>query len=132
MSYLETLKHPIIARLSLIQFISYFGTWFSQVAIFSMIVAYGADAMTIAMTAAISMLPAVIMAPVIGLIIDSIEFKKLMMILLIVEVAMTIGFVFIDSLEYIWVLMILMFMRSFAASILFSAEISHTLKLIFT
>ena len=130
MSYLETLKHPVIARLSLIQFISYFGTWFSQVAIFSMIVAYGADAMTIAMTAAISMLPAVIMAPVIGLIIDSIEFKKLMMILLIVEVAMTIGFVFIDSLEYIWVLMILMFMRSFAASILFSAEMALFPKLV--
>ncbi|HHO65727.1 MAG TPA: MFS transporter, partial [Epsilonproteobacteria bacterium] len=47
MGYIETLKHPIIARLSLIQLISYFGTWFSQVAIFSMLVAYGADALTI-------------------------------------------------------------------------------------
>jgi len=124
MSYLETLKHPIVARLSLIQLISYFGTWFSQVAIFSMIVAYGADAITIAFTAAMAMLPAVILAPVIGIIIDRIDFKKLMMTLLIVEIAMTLSLIFINSLEYVWVLMIIIFIRSSAASMLFSAEMA--------
>ena len=124
MSYVETLKHPVIARLSLIQLISYFGTWFSQVAIFSMLVAYKADAITIAFTAAMAMLPAVILAPVIGIIIDRIDFKKLMMTLLIVEIAMTLGLIFINSLEYVWVLMILIFIRSSAASMLFSAEMA--------
>jgi MFS family permease len=124
MGYLETIKHPVVARLSLIQLISYFGTWFSQVAIFSMIVAYGADAVTIAMTAAMSMLPAVILAPVIGIIIDRIDFKKLMMTLLVVEISMTLSFVFINSLEYVWILMILIFIRSSAASMLFSAEMT--------
>ena len=130
MNYTETLKHPVIARLSLIQLISYFGTWFSQVAIFSMIVAYGADAITIAMTATMSMLPAVLLAPVIGLVIDRIDFKKLMMALLIVEIVMTLGFVFIDSLEYVWVLMILIFLRSLASSMLFSAEMALFPKLV--
>jgi len=124
MSYVDTLKHPVIARLSLIQLISYFGTWFSQVAIFSMLVAYKADAITIAFTAAMSMLPAVVLAPVIGIIIDRIDFKKLMMTLLIVEIAMTLGLIFINSLEYVWVLMILIFIRSSAASMLFSAEMA--------
>jgi len=124
MSYVETLKHPVIARLSLIQLISYFGTWFSQVAIFSMLVAYKADAITIAFTAAMAMLPAVILAPIIGIIIDRINFKKLMMTLLIVEIAMTLGLIFINSLEYVWVLMILVFIRSSAASMLFSAEMA--------
>lgn len=124
MSYVETLKHPVIARLSLIQLISYFGTWFSQVAIFSMLVAYKADAITIAFTAAMAMLPAVILAPIIGIIIDRIDFKKLMMTLLIVEIAMTLGLIFINSLEYVWVLMILVFIRSSAASMLFSAEMA--------
>ena len=124
MTYLETLKHPVIARLSLIQLISYFGTWFSQVAIFSMLVAYKADAITIAFTAAMAMLPAVILAPIIGIIIDRIDFKKLMMTLLIVEIAMTLGLIFINSLEYVWVLMILIFIRSSAASMLFSAEMA--------
>jgi len=130
MTYLETLKHPVIRRLSLIQFISYFGTWFSQVAIFSMIVAYGADEITIAMTAAMAMLPAVVLAPVIGIIIDRIDFKKLMLTLLIVEISMTLGFIFINSLEYVWVLMILIFLRSSAASMLFSAEMALFPKLV--
>ncbi len=130
MTYLETLKHPIIARLSLIQFISYFGTWFSQVAIFSMIVAYGADEITIAFTAAMAMLPAVILAPLIGLIIDRIDFKKLMLTLLLIEISMTLGFIFINSLEYVWVLMILIFLRSSAASMLFSAEMALFPKLV--
>jgi MFS family permease len=124
MGYIETLKHPVIARLSLIQLISYFGTWFSQVAIFSMLVAYGADAITIAFTAAMAMLPAVILAPVIGIIIDRIDFKKLMMTLLLVEIAMTISLIFINSLEHVWILMIIIFIRSSAASMLFSAEMS--------
>jgi MFS family permease len=130
MTYLDTLKHPVIRRLSLIQFISYFGTWFSQVAIFSMIVAFGADEITIALTAAMAMLPAVILAPVIGLIIDRIAFKKLMSVLLLVEISMTLGFIFINSLEYIWVLMILIFIRSAAASMLFSAEMALFPKLV--
>jgi len=130
MTYIETLKHPVIARLSLIQFISYFGTWFSQVAIFSMIVAYGADEITIAITAAMAMLPAVILAPVIGIIIDRIDFKKLMLTLLLIEISMTLSFIFINSLEYIWILMILIFLRSSAASMLFSAEMSLFPKLV--
>jgi len=130
MTYRETLKHPVIARLSLIQFISYFGTWFSQVAIFSMIVAYGASEITIALTSAMAMLPAVVLAPFIGIIIDRIEFKKLMLILLLVEISMTLGFIFIDSLAYIWILEILIFIRSFAASMLFSAEMTLFPKLV--
>ncbi len=130
MTYRETLKHPVIARLSLIQFISYFGTWFSQVAIFSMIVAYGASEITIAFTAAMAMLPAVVLAPFIGIIIDRIEFKKLMLILLLIEISMTLGFIFIDSLAYIWILMVLIFIRSAAASMLFSAEMTLFPKLV--
>ncbi len=130
MTYLDTLKHPVIRRLSLIQFISYFGAWFSQVAIFSMIVSFGASEVTIALTAAMAMLPAVVLAPIIGLIIDRIEFKKLMSVLLLIEISMTLGFIFINSLEYVWILMILIFIRSSAASVLFSAEMALFPKLV--
>jgi len=130
LTYIETLRHPVIRRLSLIQFISYFGTWFSQVAIFSMIVSFGADEITIALTATMAMLPAVILAPVIGLVIDRIEFKKLMSVLLVVEISMTLCFMFINSLEYVYILMILIFIRSSAASMLFSAEMALFPKLV--
>lgn len=130
MTYIETLKHPVVRRLSLIQLISYFGTWFSQVAIFSMLVSYGADALTIAFTAAMGMLPAVVLAPVIGVIIDKVHFKKLMLVLLLIEIVMTLGFMAINSLEYIWVLMVLIFFRSGASAMLFSAEMALFPKLI--
>jgi len=130
MTYRETLKHPVVARLSLIQLISYFGTWFSQVAIFSMIVSFGADEITIALTAAMAMLPAVILAPLIGIVIDRIDFKKLMLTLLLIEIIATVGFIFINSLTYIWVLMLLIFIRSSAASMLFSAEMALFPKLL--
>jgi MFS family permease len=130
MTYLETLKHPIIKRLSLIQLISYFGTWFSQVAIFSMLVALGASEITIAFTAAMGMLPAVVLAPIIGIIIDRIDFKKLMLVLIVVEIVATLGFILIDSLDYVWALMLLIFIRSGASSMLFSAEMALFPKLV--
>ena len=95
-----------------------------------MLVAYGADELTIAFTAAMSMLPAVVLAPIIGLVVDRIAFKKLMSVLLIVEISMTLGFIFINSLEYVWILMILIFIRSSAASMLFSAEMALFPKLV--
>jgi len=95
-----------------------------------MIVSFGADEITIAITATMAMLPAVLLAPIIGLVIDRIDFKKLMSILLVVEIAMTLGFIFINSLEYVWVLMILIFIRSSAASMLFSAEMALFPKLV--
>ena len=124
MSYLETLKHPVVARLTLIQFISYFGTWFSQVAIASMLVEYGASEMAIAYVFMMIMLPAILLAPISGWIIDRIEFKRLMQILLLVEISMTLLFMTINSLESIGWLMLFLFIRSLAASTLFSAEMA--------
>jgi len=95
-----------------------------------MLVAYDADALTISFTAAMAMLPAVVLAPVIGVIIDRIDFKKLMTILLFTEILMTLGFLFINSLAYIWILMILIFIRSAAASLLFSAEMAFLPKIV--
>jgi MFS family permease len=128
--YIRTLRHPVVARLSLIQLISYFGTWFSQVAIFSMLVEYRADAVTISLTAAMAMLPAVVLAPIIGIVIDRIPFKKLMTTLLIIEITATLGFTRIDSLSLVWLLMLLIFLRSAASSMLFSAEMSLFPKII--
>jgi len=95
-----------------------------------MLVSYGADELTIAFTAAMSMLPAVVLAPLIGLVIDRIAFKKLMGILLLIEISMTLCFILIDSLAYVWILMILIFIRSSASSMLFSAEMALFPKLV--
>lgn len=123
-TYLEALKHPVVARLTLIQLISYFGTWFSQVAIASMLVSYGATELAIASIFMMLMLPAIILAPVSGWIIDKIPFKRLMKVLLLIEIAMTLLFMTVNSLDDLNALMLFVFIRSTAASILFAAEMA--------
>ncbi|CAA6824747.1 MAG: FIG00732228: membrane protein [uncultured Sulfurovum sp.] len=123
-SYWDVLKHPVVARLTLIQFISYFGTWFSQVAIASMMLEYGASELAIAYIFMMLMLPAIVLAPISGWIIDKVSFKKLMSILLIIEIIMTLLFMTINSLEDINALMLFVFIRSAASSILFAAEMA--------
>ncbi len=129
-SYIQTLRHPIVARLTLIQLISYFGTWFSQVAIASMMLEYGASQLAIAYIFMMLMLPAVILAPISGWIIDKVPFKKLMGMLLLVEIFMTLLFMTVHSLSDINSLMFFMFIRSAAASILFTAEMALFPKII--
>jgi MFS family permease len=123
-TYLDALRHPVVLRLTLIQFISYFGTWFSQVAIASMMLEYGASELTIAYVFMMLMLPAIVLAPISGWIIDKINFKQLMGILLIIEIIMTLLFMTINSLHDINQLMLFVFIRSAAASILFAAEMA--------
>lgn len=123
-SYGDVLKHPVVARLTLIQFISYFGTWFSQVAIASMMLEYGASELAIAYIFMMMMLPAVILAPISGWIIDKIAFKNLMGILLLIEISMTLFFMTVNSLADIYYLMLFLFIRSAASSILFTAEMA--------
>ena len=124
LTYIQTLKHPIVARLTLIQFLSYFGTWFSQVAIASMMVEYGASEMQIAYIFMMIMLPAILLAPISGWIIDRVPFKKLMVVLLIIEIIMTLFFMTVNSLNDVGWLMLFIFIRSTASSILFSAEMA--------
>ena len=124
LTYLETLKHPTVRRLTIIQFISYFGTWFSQVAIASMLVDYGASDIAIAYVFMMIMLPAIVLAPISGWIIDRIEFKPLMGFLLLIEISMTLLFISVNSIDDIGSLMLFIFIRSLASSILFSAEMA--------
>ena len=123
-SYWDVLKHPVVARLTLIQLISYFGTWFSQVAIASMMLEYGASELAIAYIFMMLMLPAIVLAPISGWIIDKVPFKKLMGFLLLIEIFMTLLFMTVNSLNDLNALMLFVFIRSTAASILFTAEMA--------
>lgn len=130
MKYTEVLKNPTVRGLTTVQFLSYFGTVFSQVAISSLLVMLGASADIIAMVFIAILLPSLILAPINGYIIDRFEFKRLILILLIVEMSMTLCFMFIDSLEHVWLLWIFLFVRSVAGTIIFTAEMSYLPKII--
>ena len=123
-------EHKIIRDLSLVQFIAYFGAWFSNVAIYTMLVDFGSTELAISVVTAMHFLPAILIAPFSGAIIDRVKIKPLMITLLSIELLMTILFLTIDDKSEIWLLMIFIFIRMSAASMFFSTEMSLLAKLL--
>lgn len=131
MTYRELFsKHKIVRQLSLTQIIAYFGAWFSNVAIFTMLVDLGADSFTISIVTAMLFLPAIIISPFSGTFIDRVSIKKLMVTLLTIELTMTLMFLTISSLDDLWLLMLILFIRMGSASMFFSCEMSLLPKVI--
>lgn len=117
-------SEPILRRLSLIQMIAYFGAWFSNVAIYTLLIQMGVNASTIAIVAALHFLPGVFQAPLSGVIIDRIDPKRLMILLTLIEIGCTLSLITVDSVEMLWLLYALVFIRMGASSFHFTVEMS--------
>ncbi len=131
MTHLELLRvNKPLRQLTYVQFIAYFGAWFSNVAIYTMLVQFDASAFIIATVTAFHFLPGVILSPFNGSIVDRIEVKKLMTVLLVTEMSMTLSFLFINSIDDVWLLMLLLFIRMGSASIFFTTEMTLLPKLL--
>lgn len=125
MGYIAFLKsNAIVRRLTFIQLLTYFAAWFSNVAIYTLLIRLDASALVIALVSVGYLLPAVVQAPFTGPLIDILPLKKLMTTLLVLEIVSTILLVTIDSLDEIWLLLVLVFVRMGAASFYFTAEMS--------
>jgi MFS family permease len=114
----------------LVQIIAYFGAWFSNVAIFSMLVQFGASPFLISLVTAMLFLPAVIISPFSGALIDRLPLKNLMIFLLSIELVMTLCFLTITSIDDVWLLCVILFIRMGAASMFFSTEMVILPKII--
>jgi len=131
LTYLDVLKqNPLIKELSILQFIAYFGAWFSSVAIYTMLINFGSSAFIISLVTVMHLLPAVVIAPLSGVIIDRFKIKKLLLVLLLVELLMTCCLLFINDVSQVWLLMLIIFIRMSSASIFFSAEMALLPKLV--
>ncbi len=131
MTYRELFKQEkVVRQLSLTQLIAYFGAWFSNVAIFSMLIELNASSFMISLVTAMLFLPGIVLSPFSGTLIDRLPLKKLMITLLIIELIMTILFLTISSIDHIWFLMIILFIRMGAASMFFSSEMTLLPKVI--
>ena len=129
--YIQLLKcENILRRLTLIQLISYFGAWFSNVAIYTLLIQMHVSAAIIALVAALYFIPGVIQAPISGTLIDRLDPKKLMLFLLSVEILSTFSLLFITDSSTLWLLYILIFIRMGAASFYFTAEMSLLPKIL--
>lgn len=121
---------PLLARLSLIQLIAYFGAWFSNVAIYTLLIQLHVNASTIAFVAALHFFAGVLQAPLSGVIIDRISPKKLMIFLTITEIMATVSLISIDDVSKLGWLYLLVFIRMGAASFQFTVEMSLLPKIV--
>lgn len=123
--YLTLLREePLLRRLSLIQLIAYFGAWFSNVAIYTLLIQLNVSAGIIAMTAALHFLPGVLQAPFSGVLIDKIAPKRLMALLMSIEIVATLPLMLVDNVSLLWLLFVLVFIRMGASSFYFTLEMS--------
>ena len=131
MGYKELLlKNKIVRQLSIIQFVAYFGAWFSNVAIYSMLIEFQASSFMISLVVAMNFLPAIILSPISGSFVDRLDIKNLMLFLLFLELIMTLSFLFVSSISDIYLLIILLFIKMGSASIFFTSEMSLLPKLL--
>ena len=129
--YLQLLKDEhVLRRLSTIQLISYFGAWFSNVAIYTLLIEMEADAKVVAFVAMLHFLAGVIQAPISGSVIDSVKPKRLMLILISFEIISTFLLIFVDDLRDLNFLYILIFIKMAAASFYFTTEMSLLPKIL--
>lgn len=117
-------SEPLLAKLSLIQLIAYFGAWFSNVAIYTLLIMLKVDASTIAFVAALHFFAGVLQAPLSGVIIDRFSPKKLMIVLTVIEISCTLLLLSIDEVSKLPLLYLLVFARMGAASFQFTVEMS--------
>lgn len=129
--YVELLRNnTTLRRLSIIQLISYFGAWFSHMGIYTLLIQLNAPAWALSAAAGFTFLPSMLLAPFSGAIIDKIDTKKFMLFLTAIEIVTVFWLMFITSLDALWILLGLIFIRMGTGSIYFQTEMSLLPKLL--
>ncbi|MDD5399975.1 MAG: MFS transporter [Sulfurimonas sp.] len=129
--YINLIKsEPVFRRLSAVQLIAYFGAWFSNIAIYTLLLEMKVSAEVVAFTAMLHFLSGIIQAPFSGSIIDNMKPKKLMLILITFEIFATLFLIFVNDISDLWLLYTLIFIKMAAASFYFTTEMSLLPKLL--
>lgn len=117
-------QNSIVRNLLISQFMCFFGAWFIHTAIYALLIDLDAPIWAITVTAALTFFPGVVFAPLTGAIVDTIPTKKLLITMLLIEIITALLLFFADSLEWLWFLFVLLFIRMSAATIFFQAGMS--------
>ncbi len=129
--YIQLLKsEEILRKLSFIQLVTYFGAWFSNVAIYTLLLDLHVSAQVIAFTAALNFIAGILQAPFSGSVIDSVKPKKLMLSLLLVDIFSTLLLLLVSDISHLWLLFSLIFIRMAASSFYFTTEMSLLPKIL--
>jgi MFS family permease len=130
-TYILLLKsEAVLRRLSFVQLITYFGAWFSNVAIYTLLIELHVSAEVVGFVAMLHFLSGVIQAPFSGSIIDRFAPKKLMLFLIFLESFTTLCLLFVNAIEDLPLLYLLIFIKMAAASFYFTTEMSLLPKIL--
>lgn len=99
-------------------------------AIYTLLIELHVSAAVVGFVAMLNFLAGVIQAPLSGPIIDRMHPKKLMLLLIIVEIVATVSLVFITQVEDLILLYVLIFFKMAAASFYFTTEMSLLPKIL--
>lgn len=120
-AYTVLLKENFRFRtLWLVNLITSFGSWFTVVAVYTMLIRFDASAFFIAFIAALHWIPGAIQAPLVGVILDKVKLKDLMLWVLALEFVITLMFLLVTKENYLWLLSILIYIRMSSASLMFT------------
>ena len=123
--YIVLLRHSRNYRLLFSAgFICMFGLWFSVVGIATLLIELGAPVWAITAVGVVSFVPNVFLAPINGIIVDKFQPKPLMTAMFITEMISIFMLIFIDSLDYLWLLLLIVVVRSVAGTLFFQTESS--------
>jgi MFS transporter, DHA3 family, macrolide efflux protein len=131
MTYLQLLStNKNIRTLWLAGLFSNFGSWFTTVALYALLLEFNASSMLVAVLAAIHMIPGALLAPVSGVMIDKVDAKKLILSLIVLQIVATFFMIFINDASQIWLLFLLVLFKMAGASFVFTAEMALTPHLV--
>ncbi|AQW81003.1 MFS transporter [Campylobacter pinnipediorum] len=130
-TYINLLKNDTNFRiLSIVQLICYFAAWFSHTGIFTLLIDLKAPVWAITISAAMAFLPGVFLAPFSGVFIDKFSPKPMLVIMLIIEAISALMLLFINTLDLLWLLLILIFIRMGVGGVYFQVEMSLLPKIL--
>lgn len=130
-AYIELLRsNSTFALISLMQLIAYFGAWFSHTGIFTLLIELDAPVWAITLSAAMAFLPGILLAPFSGVLIDRFRAKPMLVFMLIIECVSVLMLVFIDTLELLWLLLLIVFVRMGVSGVYFQVEMSVLPKIL--
>ena len=121
--YKQILKNPIVLKLSFVQFLIYFGSWFSMVAIYTMVLNFKVPPVQNSLVATMFYLPAML-GVINGAVVDKFELKKFMSFVIAFELVFTSLFLSITSREQVYLLMFFIFLRTTCSFLFFTAQMS--------
>lgn len=130
-AYLRLLREERnFALLSLVQLMCYFGVWFSHTGIFTLLIKLDAPVWALTTAAAMAYAPCVVLAPFSGVLVDKFSPRPMLFVMAAIEALTVFMLVFIDTLELLWLLLVLIFVRNGTGAVYFQVEMSLLPKIL--